>query len=128
MKKAVNEFLDLVEDAQDRIIGLANDLNANSHRVEWSIEDEGDGEVKFRCRVQCTFGRFDNYHCGSYVSLNHPFEEAEESIREMHSKWAADNDRYERKREEEEIKQRLYDEYLQANSRKTPTQLSSTTD
>lgn len=112
MKKAVNEFLDLVEDAKDRLTGLANDLDANDHHVQWSIEDDGSGELDFRCRVQCTFGRFDNYHCGSYVSLKHPFAEAEESIREMHANWKADAERYERKREEDEIKDRLYQDYL----------------
>jgi len=91
---------------------LAQDLGANSHTVEWSVEQEDDQPMDFRCRVQCTFGRHNSYHAGSYVSKFHPFEEVENSIREMHAKWKVDNARYERKLEEDAIKQRLYEEHI----------------
>ena len=87
MTQEINEFLSMVEDAKDRIIGLANDLGANQHRVEWSVEDDGSEQLEFKCRIQFTFGEYNNYHCGSYVSKAHPFAEAEKNIREMHSKW-----------------------------------------
>lgn len=115
MKAEVMEFLDLVADAKDRLTGLANDLDANSHQVEWSIGDEGDEHIEYFCRVQCTFGLFNYYHASSYVSLIHPFEKAEADIKKAHASWLANNDGYERKREEDEIKQRLYDDYMKQN-------------
>lgn len=116
MTQEINEFLSMVADAKDRIIGLANNLEANHHRVEWSVEDDGEGDLHYRCRVQCTFGEHSNYHCGSYVDKTHPFAEAEKSIRRMHSEWKQHKQSADMRRQEEDIKQRLYEEYLAQKS------------
>lgn len=115
MKKRVNEFLDLVADAKDRLPALAKELDANDCRITWSIESEHGEEIDFTCRINLDFGRFNNYHAGSYINFSHDFEEAAAEIRNMHDKWLRDEAKWQQKQDEEALKQRLLEEYLRQN-------------
>jgi len=115
MIKKVNEFLALVQDAKDRLPALQKELNANSFSCTWQIEEEHDGSVDYMCRISLDFGQHSNYHAGSYINFNHGFDAAASDIREYHAKWLQDESKWQQKQQENEIKQRLYDEYLKQN-------------
>lgn len=115
-KLSVLQFLQLVADAKDRLPALAEELQANNFQCTWSIEDDAQGDIEYACRIQCTFGQYGTYHAGSYITATRPFEVAEADIRQMHSKWKQDKQRVDKRRQEEDIKQRLYEEYLAKNS------------
>ena len=53
---------------------------------------------------------------GSYVSQLHPFDKAEQSIRDMYAKYAQEAEKKRRRAEEEQIKAALYDDYLAQKS------------
>lgn len=113
---AINDHLKLVNDAKDRLASLAKELGADSYKASWSIQDEGDGEIEYRCNVGI---QMPSHWMGSYVSADHPFEEAEKTIRSVHAEWKKEYDSRKARREAEAIKQKLYDDYL-AQLSKTP--------
>jgi len=105
--------MQLVQDCKDRLPALAAELNANDHYTSFDIEQERDDKpIEFSCSIHTSFGKWNNYHCSSYVSETHGFDVAADSIREMYAKWRKEEDARERKRSEEEIKQKLYEDYL----------------
>jgi hypothetical protein len=109
----VNQFMQLVQDCKDRLPALAAELQAKDHYTSFEIEqDRDDKPIDFACSINCSFGVFGTYHCGSYVSATHNFDAAANSIREMHAKWKAEDDAKQLKREEDRIKQALYEDYL----------------
>ena len=116
MKQRVNEFLDLVQECQTKLPELAKQLNADSFKTTWSIEDEyGDNKPQFSCSIGI---QMPHHWMGSYVSLDHPFEKAEASIRRSHSEWAINNQKRQAERQEQEIKDRLYQEFLNQKATK----------
>lgn len=113
MIETVNRFLQLVQECKDRLPKLAAELQAKNYTVSWSAEQEDHyTDIEFSCRISCSFGKWSNYNCSSYVSLTHDFDTAAASIRDMHAKWLKEESEREIKRSEEEIKQRLYEDYL----------------
>jgi hypothetical protein len=109
---AINDHLKLVQDCQDRLPALAAELGADSYKVDWSIENDGNG-TEYNCSVGI---QMPHHWMGSYVSTSHPFEKAENSIREMYAKYAEEADKRKRRAEDERIKQALYDDYLAQKS------------
>ena len=111
---AINNHIKLVQDCKDRMPALAEDLGADSYKVTWSIEDEyGDDKVEYSCSVGI---QMPHHWMGSYVSIDHPFEAAEKSIREMHANYTEEALQRKRKAEEERIKRALYEDYLAQKS------------
>ena len=112
---AINDHLKMVNDAKDKLTSLASELNADDFKTSWSIEEDGEG-VEYKCSVGL---QMPGHWMGSYVSADHPFEEAEKSIREMYAKYTEEAIRRKRRAEDERIKQALYEDYL-AQLSKTP--------
>jgi len=109
---SVVRFMNIVQEAKEKLPALAAELNANEFHTSFSIEQEHDSkDIEFSCKINCTFGKWSNYHCGSYINDTHDFDAAANSIREMHAKWKKEEDARERKREEDRIKQALYEDY-----------------
>jgi hypothetical protein len=109
---SVVRFMNMVQEAKDNLPALAAELNANEYYTSFDIEQERDNKpIEFSCSIHCSFGKWNNYHCSSYVSDTHDFDAAANSIREMHAKWQKEEDARERKREEDRIKQALYEDY-----------------
>jgi hypothetical protein len=104
---AINDHLKLVNDCKDKLPALAKELGADSFKVTWSIENDGNG-TEYSCSVGI---QMPHHWMGSYVSASHPFEAAEKSIRDMHAKYAEEAAIKQRRAEEERIKQALYDDY-----------------
>ena len=116
---SVVRFMNMVQQAKDKLPALAAELNANEYYTSFDIEQERDDKpIEFSCSIHCSFGKWNNYHCSSYVSETHDFDAAANSIRDMYAKWRKEEDTRERKREEDRIKQELFDKYKE--------QLSST--
>ena len=109
---AINAHLKLVNDCKDRMPALANELGADSYKVTWSIEAEDD-TIVYNCSVGI---QMPHHWMGSYVSVDHPFEDAEANIREMHAKYSEEAIKRKRRSEEERIKAALYDDYLAQKS------------
>jgi len=105
---AINDHLKLVNDCKDRLPALAAELGADSYKTTWSIEAEDDSTV-YNCSVGI---QMPHHWMGSYVSIDHPFDKAEQSIRESHAKYTEEAIRRKRRAEEERIKAALYDDYL----------------
>jgi hypothetical protein len=104
--------MNLVQECKDRLPALAAELSANEYYTSFEIEQERDYKpIEFACSIHCSFGKYNNHHCSSYVSETHNFDAAANSIREMHAKWRKEEDIRERKREEDRIKQELFDKY-----------------
>jgi hypothetical protein len=109
---SVVRFMNMVQQAKEALPALAAELNANEYYTSFSIEQERDSkDIEFSCNIHCTFGKWSNYHCGSYINEKHDFDAAADSIREMHAKWQKEEDARQRKREEERIKAALYEDY-----------------
>jgi hypothetical protein len=109
---AINDHLKLVNDCKDRLPALAAELGADSYKTTWSIENDGNG-TEYNCSVGI---QMPHHWMGSYVSIDHPFEKAEKSIREMHAKYTEEAAIKQRRAEDERIKQALYDDYLAQKS------------
>jgi hypothetical protein len=104
--------MNMVQDCKDRLPALAEELQAKDYYTSFDIEQERDEKpIEFSCSIHCSFGKWGTYHCGSYVSDTHNFDAAANSIREMHAKWKAEDDAKQLKREEDRIKQALYEDY-----------------
>ena len=113
---AINDHLKLVNDCRDRLSALAAELDAESYKVCWSISDEyGNGTTEYDCSISIQMPR---HGMGSYVNIDHPFEKAEKSIREMHAKYTEEALQRKRREEDERIKQALYEDYLAQKSDK----------
>jgi len=109
---SVSTFMNMVQDCKDRLPALAEELQAKDYYTSFDIEQERDEKpIEFSCSIHCSFGKWGTYHCGSYVSDTHNFDAAANSIREMHAKWKAEDDAKQLKREEDRIKQALYEDY-----------------
>ena len=106
-KNAIHDHIALVNECRDRMPALAKELGADSYKVTWSIENDGNG-TEYSCSVGI---QMPHHWMGSYVSASHPFEAAEKSIREMHAKYSEEAAIKKRRAEEERIKQALYDDY-----------------
>ena len=112
---AINNHIKLVNDCKDRLPALANELGADSYKTTWSIENDGNGTTEYDCSVGI---QMPHHWMGSYVSIDHPFEAAEKSIREMHAKYTEEAIKRKRRAEDERIKQALYDDYMAQKSDK----------
>lgn len=110
---AINDFLKMVNDAKDRMAALAKELDADSYKVTWSIEAEDDGQIEYTCRVGI---HMPHHWMGSYVSVDHPFEKAEKTIRDTHAVYVEEQQKRKRIAEEELIKKALYEDYLAQKS------------
>ena len=106
-KNAMHDHIVLVNECRDRMPALAKELGADSYKVTWSIENDGNG-TEYSCSVGI---QMPHHWMGSYVSASHPFDKAEQSIREMYAKYAEEAAIKKRRAEEERIKQALYDDY-----------------
>jgi hypothetical protein len=109
---AINAHIKLVNDCKDKLPALAAELGADSYKITWSIENEDDSTV-YNCSVGI---QMPHHWMGSYVSIDHPFEAAEKSIREMHAKYSEEALQRKRRAEDERIKQALYDDYMAQKS------------
>ena len=109
---AINAHLQLVNDCRDRLPALAAELGADSYKVDWSIENDGNS-TEYMCSVGI---QMPHHWMGSYVSASHPFDKAEVAIREMYAKYAQEAEKKRRRAEEEQIKAALYDDYLAQKS------------
>jgi hypothetical protein len=107
-KNSINDHIALVNECRDRMPALAKELGADSFKVTWSIENDGNG-TEYSCSVGI---QMPHHWMGSYVSASHPFDKAETAIREMHAKYTEEAIRRKRRAEEERIKAALYDDYL----------------
>ena len=109
---SVVRFMNTVQEAKEKLPALASELGADEFHTSFNIEQEHENtNIEFSCKINCTFGKWRNYHCGSYINTTHTFEDAANSIREMHAKWRKEEDARERKREEDRIKAALYEDY-----------------
>jgi len=111
---AINDHLKLVNDCKDKLPALAEELGADSYKTTWSIENDGNG-TEYSCSVGI---QMPHHWMGSYVNIDHPFDKAEKSIREMHAKYTEEALQRKRREEEERIKRALYDDYLAQKSDK----------
>lgn len=109
---AINDHLKLVNDCKDRLPALAAELGADSYKVDWSIENDGNG-TEYNCSVGI---QMPHHWMGSYVSASHPFDKAEVAIREIYAKYAQQAELRKRRAEEDQIKAALYDDYLAQKS------------
>ena len=109
---AINDHVKLIHDCKAKLPALAAELGADSYKVDWSIENDGN-VTEYNCSVGI---QMPHHWMGSYVSTSHPFEAAEKSIREMYAKYAEEADKRKRRAEEERIKAALYDDYMAQKS------------
>jgi len=96
-------------DAQIAAKALAIQLNADRHECTWGITNDSDG-LEWQVRISYSFG---NYHCSSYVSEKQSIAQAVDHIRMAREERLSQQERYEREREEYEIKEMLFKEYLE---------------
>lgn len=117
MTNEIKKFLLVMEECKIKLPILAEELGAVGQKVSWKIEEEDD-ELECSGRISLTFGKYGNYHTSSYVNLKHSFEAAAKSIREYHAEWFKEETKRNEKKQVEELKQQLYNDYINGQSAK----------
>jgi hypothetical protein len=111
MTNKIKKFLLLMEECKIKLPILAEELDAVDQRISWTIKEE-DGELECRGHIGLVFGEYSNYNAGSFVRIGHGFEEAAKSIREYHAEWLKEETKRQEKKQVEQLKEQLYNDYV----------------